>query len=89
MDDYAAMLATLEQRMAREDIAVALGVDQLDLDEIESGYAPNDEVAARLRALASSGASRTVMRIPVWAIVLFVAVDTLIFAGIAVYLFTR
>jgi hypothetical protein len=89
VDDYASMLATLEGRMSREDIAAALGVEERELDEIASGFTPDEDVGLRLRALAASGARRSIMRIPVWAIVLFVAVDAVFFAAVAIFLLVR
>ena len=50
--DYASMVAGLEERMERKDIAAALDVDEKTIDDIASGYVPDAHVAARLRALA-------------------------------------
>ena len=54
-DDYAAMLATVERWMSRDEIAEALSVDERTLDEIASVYVCDEDVARRLRALATSG----------------------------------
>ena len=54
-DDLAGMITTLEARMSRDDIASALGVEERELDEIASGYVPDEDVANRLRALVASG----------------------------------
>ncbi len=62
------MIKTLEARMSRRDIASALGVEERELDEIASGYVPDEEIADRLRALVASGASGRVVRIPTKAI---------------------
>ena len=53
--DFPAMIATLEERMSRKEIASAIGVEERELDEIASGYVPDKEIADRLRALAASG----------------------------------
>ncbi len=79
-DDYAAMLTSVAARMPREDIAAAIGVEEQEVDEIASGYVPDEEIGARLRELAASGGRRRGMRVPVWAIVAFVVFDTLLFA---------
>ena len=84
--DFPAMISTLEQRMSRQDIASAIGVEEQELDEISSGYVPDEEIADRLRALVASGASGRVMRIPTKAIVIFVIADAVFFAALAVFL---
>ena len=88
VDDYASMIGKLEAKMTRGEIAAAIGVEKREIDEIASGYVPDEEIGERLRELAASGGKR-IMRVPVWAIVLFVAVDALIFAAVlaAVFLF--
>jgi hypothetical protein len=53
--DYASLVATLEERIERKDIATALGVDIKTIDDIASGYVPDDALATKLRALATSG----------------------------------
>jgi hypothetical protein len=83
------MLATLEGRMSRTDIASSLGIEERELDEIASGYVPDDDVANRLRALASSGVRGRVLRIPTKAIVVFVIADAVFFAALAVVLVLR
>jgi hypothetical protein len=84
--DFPAMINTLEERMPREDIASAIGVEERELDEISSGYVPDEEIADRLRALVASGASGRVVRIPTRAIVIFVIADALFFGALAVFL---
>jgi hypothetical protein len=84
--DFPTMISTLEARMPREDIASAIGVEERELDEISSGYVPDEEIADRLRALAASGVSGRVVRIPTRAIVIFVIVDALFFGALAVFL---
>jgi hypothetical protein len=83
------MIATLEGRMSREDIASALGVDERKLDEIASGYVPDEDVANRLRALVASGVSGRVVRISTKAILIFVIADAVFFAAVAVFLLVR
>lgn len=87
-DDYSAMLAALETRMAREDIADALGVDEGKLDEIASGYVPERDVALQLRALAE-GAKWRLASTSMKVIVAFVIVDTLVFAVLAAIFLLR
>jgi hypothetical protein len=87
--DFPAMIATLEGRMSREDIASALGVDERRLDEIASGYVPDEDVANRLRALVASGVSGRVVRISTKAILIFVIADAVFFAAVAVFLLVR
>ena len=82
------MIGELEARMTRAEIAAAIGVEKREVDEIASGYVPDEEIGDRLRGLAMSGGKR-IMRIPVWAIVLFVAVDALIFGVLAAVLLLR
>ena len=84
--DFSAMISTLEQRMSRQDIASAIGVEERELDEISSGYVPDEEIADRLRALVVSGTSGRVMRIPRRAIVIFVIADAVFFVSLAVFL---
>jgi hypothetical protein len=87
--DYAALLAQAEQRMSRPEIAEALGVDERELDEIASGYVPDDDVARRLQALAESGGRRVSIgarSVSVWLLVVFVVCD-LLFFGIAAAVF--
>ena len=79
MDDYALMVSELQARMSRGEIAAAIGVEEQEVDEIASGYVPDEEVGSRLRELAASGGTRRGMRVPVWAIVAFVIFDTLLF----------
>jgi len=81
VDDYASMIGKLEAKMTRGEIATAIGVEKREVDEIASGYVPDEEIGNRLRELAAGGGKR-IMRVPVWAIVLFVAVDALIFAAV-------
>jgi hypothetical protein len=88
--DFPAMIETLETRMSRRDIASAIGVEEQEVEEIASGYVPEEEVGDRLRELVASGErSRRIMRIPVWAVVMFVVVDSLIFAALAAFLALR
>jgi DNA-binding Lrp family transcriptional regulator len=87
--DFPAMITTLEGRMSREDIASALGVDERKLDEIASGYVPEEDVANRLRALVASGVSGRVVRISTKAILIFVIADAVFFAAVAVFLLVR
>jgi hypothetical protein len=87
--DFPTMIATLEGRMSREDIASALGVDERKLDEIASGYVPDEDVANRLRALVASGVSGRVVRISTKAILIFVIADAVFFAAVAVFLLVR
>ena len=89
MDDYAVMVAELQSRMSRGEIAVAIGVEEQEVDEIASGFVPDEEVGSRLRELAASGGRRSGMRVPVWAVVTFVVFDTLLFAILAVVLLLR
>jgi hypothetical protein len=84
--DFPAMISALEQRMSRQDIASAIGVEEQELDEISSGYVPDEEIADRLRALVVSGTSGRVMGIPTRAIVIFVIADAVFFAALAVIL---
>src|SRR5262245_42308193 len=87
--DYAALLAQAEERMARADIAEALDVDGQTLDEISSGYVPDESVAGRLRELAEDGGRRFrfgARSVSVWLLVAFVACD-LLFFGIAMLVF--
>ena len=87
--DFPAMISNLEERMSREDIASAIGVEERELDEIASGYVPDEEIADRLRALAASGVSGRVVRIPTKAIVIFVIADAVFFAALAVFLVVK
>ena len=50
---------------------------------------PDEEIADRLRALAASGASGRVARIPTKAIVIFVIADAVFFAALAVFLVVK
>ena len=50
-DDFAAMLASLDGRIERRELARALGVKKSELDLIEIGHAPKPETADRLRAV--------------------------------------
>jgi hypothetical protein len=91
-DDYAAMLAAVEAQMPRDDIATELGVDESVLDEIASGYAPDAEVADRLRALASddgSGGGSVRWSMSSRAVVIFVAVDAIVTAAVLAIVFLR
>ena len=74
------MVNELQSRMSRGEIATAIGVEEQEVDEIASGYVPDEDVGSRLRELAASGAGRRGMRVPVWAVVAFVVFDTLLFA---------
>ncbi|HEU0304925.1 MAG TPA: hypothetical protein VFR32_10135 [Gaiellaceae bacterium] len=87
-DDYAAMLAALETRMPREDIADALGVDDGTLDEIASGYVPEKDVALQLRALAE-GAKWRLASTSMKVIIAFVIADTIFFAILAAIFLLR
>lgn len=49
--DPASMLAALEQQLDRRTLALALGVRQRELDELEAGREPDAETAKRLRLL--------------------------------------
>jgi hypothetical protein len=89
VDDFAAMLSTLEGRMSRKDIASALEVEDRELDEIASGFVPDEEVADRMRALVASDARGPVQRISTKAIVIFVIADAVFFAALAVFLVAR
>ena len=71
------------------DIAASIGVEERELDEISSGYVPDEEIGDRLRALAASGASVRVARIPTKAIVIFVIADAVFFAALAVFLVVK
>ena len=62
------MVAELQSRMSRGEIAVAIGVEEQEVDEIASGFVPDEEVGSRLRELAASGGRRSGMRVPVWAV---------------------
>lgn len=66
--------------MSRGEIAAAIDVEEQEVDEIASGYVPDEEIGARLRELAASSGTRRRMRVPVWAVVTFVVFDTLLFA---------
>jgi hypothetical protein len=88
-DDFPGMLTTLEGRMSRDAIASALGVEERELDEIASGYAPDEDVGNRLRSLVASGVSGRVARISAKAILIFVIVDAVFFAALAVFLIAR
>ena len=83
------MVAELQSRMSRGEIAVAIGVEEQEVDEIASGFVPDEEVGSRLRELAASGGRRSGMRVPVWAVVTFVVFDTVLFAILAVVLLLR
>ena len=87
--DFPAMIATLEERMSREEIASAIGVEERELEEIASGYVPDEEIADRLRMLAASGTSGRVVRIPTKAIVIFVIADAVFFAALAVFVVVK
>ncbi|MGH3084345.1 MAG: hypothetical protein ACRDNP_09860 [Gaiellaceae bacterium] len=87
--DFPAMIETLEARMSRQDIASAIGVEERELDEISSGYVPDEEIADRLRALVASGVSGRVVRIPTKAVVIFVIADFVFFAILAAVLILR
>ena len=50
-DDFAAMLARLDERMERRKLARALGVKTSELDLIAIGHAPKPETANRLRVV--------------------------------------
>jgi hypothetical protein len=54
-DDYAAMLAELEQKLDRRKLRAALGVGKRELDEIRVGHVPSKEAAQRLRLLYDFG----------------------------------
>ena len=73
------MVNELQTQMSRGEIAAAIGVEEQEIDEIASGYVPDEEIGLRLRELAASGGKRSGMRVPVWAIVAFVIFDTLLF----------
>ena len=73
------MVSDLQRRMSRAEIAVEIGVEEQELDEIASGYVPDEEIGARLRELAASGGKKRGMRVPVWAVVAFVVFDTMLF----------
>ena len=75
--------------MSRDDIASALGVEERELDEIASGYVPDEEIGERLRALVASGAGGRAPRMPTKAIVIFVIADAVFFAALAVFLVAR
>ena len=74
--------------MGRSDIAAALGVDQKTVDDIASGYVPDEHVAARLRALAEPGEggdSRST-KVSRRMLMLFVICDAIFFVALAVVL---
>ena len=73
------MVDDLQRRMSRTEIAVEIGVEEQELDEIASGYVPDEEIGARLRELAASGRKKRGMRVPMWAVVAFVVFDTMLF----------
>jgi hypothetical protein len=50
-DDFASMLADLQNRLDRATLARAIGVKPSELDLIAAGYAPEPEAAERLRLL--------------------------------------
>jgi hypothetical protein len=77
--DYASMVSELQRGMSRAEIAAEIGVEEQELDEIASGYVPDEEIGARLRELAASSGKRRGMRVPTWAVVAFVVFDTLLF----------
>jgi hypothetical protein len=83
------MISTLETRMSRRDIASAIGVEERELDEISSGYVPDEEIAHRLRALVSSEARGRVGRISTKAIVIFVIADAVFFAALAFFVLLK
>jgi hypothetical protein len=86
VDDYATMVTELQTRMSRTDIAESIGVEEQEVDEIASGYVPDEEIADRLRALVASGASGRVVRIPTKAILIFVIAEAVFFAALAFFL---
>jgi hypothetical protein len=86
VDDYASIVSTLETSMSRADIAAAIGVEERELDEISSGYVPDEEIGDRLRSLVATGATVRVTRIPTKAIVIFVIADAVFFAALAIFL---
>jgi hypothetical protein len=86
VDDYATMVTELQTRMSRADIAESIGVEEQEVDEIASGYVPDEEIADRLRALVASGASGRVVRIPTKAILIFVIAEAVFFAALAFFL---
>jgi hypothetical protein len=89
-DDYAAMLASLQERMLPEDIADALEVDEHMLDEIASGYVPDEHVAARLKALTVAGGEGLFLgRRRKFLIIAFVAIDLVFFALVAAFVLLR
>lgn len=92
-EDLAGTLVELEQRLPREEIASALGVDERELDEIASGYPPGRDVAERLRALAlgdegvhADGGAR---RISARLIAVFIVADVVFFLGVALFVLAR
>jgi len=87
--DYASLVATLEERIERKDIATAVGVDVKTIDDIASGYVPDDALATKLRALATSGkaddpGSTKVSR---RMLTLFVVCDAIFFVALGVVIF--
>jgi hypothetical protein len=54
-DDYAAMLAELEQKLDRRKLRAALGVGKRELDQIRVGHVPSKEAEHRLRLLYDFG----------------------------------
>jgi len=86
--DYASMVARLEERMERKDVAAALDVDEKTIDDIASGYVPGEHVAARLRALAEpeTGADSRSPRVSRRMLMLFVICDAIFFVALAVVL---
>lgn len=83
------MVNQLEAHMSRADIAASIGVEPQEVEEIASGFVPDEEVGERLRELVASGRRGRRMRVPVWAVVAFVVVDTVVFAIVAVVLLVR
>lgn len=88
-DDYASMLAALDGRLTREDIATALGVEEQRLDEIASGYVPDPDVAERLRTLAGTKPDRAIFQSRRMLIVAFVVADLVFFAIVAALVLLR
>ena len=83
------MLAALEARLPREDIAAALGTEERVLDEIASGYVPDSDVVERLRLLATTKTDRSRLRGRGMLIVVFVATDLIFFAIVAALVLLR
>jgi hypothetical protein len=82
-DDYASLVLSLEETLSRDEIARSLAVDRQMVDEIASGYVPNDAVAARLRALTAAPERVPLRENRKALIAIFIATD-IVFFGIVI-----